>query len=231
MLDADALERLASELRGTEWKRVRQARIWSLFADCRERELHHVYGWRRQVVMWAPPSPHARETLHARAARRAWYLRISPAQHTAAAAKCDALAKDRQDQAFLAQGLEDMLCELHAYEVVRQSLQHRVPAELVRMIWEHMDMEDAWEQLDADARCFLWCIGGSHVARRTRPPWQHSWWRNTIRRRWTALVLQLRQCRLGVSRCCSSCQDRELGDWDVLMPWRAGYQAWRLGTQ
>lgn len=231
MLDADALERLASELWDAEWRRVRQVRIWSLFADCRERELHKGYGWSREVVMWAPPLPHARENRHGRHARRAWYLRMRPAQRRAAAAKWETIADGGHKLRLLAQGVEDILCELHTYNIVRESLEHRVPPELVHKIWEQMDMDDAWEQLDAGARCFLWRMGSAHVVERTPAPWQHGWWRNAIRRRWTALVFQLRQCCLEVLSCGGFWQGQELGYWDVLTPWRAGYHVWRVHTR
>ena len=229
MFDVEALTRLLDEIWVAEWLRRRKVRLWSLYADCRERERHGHYGWLRPLVVWTGALT---ETRSEREQRRAWYRRVSAAQRRRADHKWSAVADGGTTRKFLTDAVKDLVMERQTYVEVEGALQAcGLPPELVRAVWEKMEMDDAWGQLDSAARVFLWRIAeevDAERAERVKAPWRLSWQRASARARWTRLVFGLRERALQNQSCGGLWQGQTLGWWDVLSPWRAGWQPWRV---
>lgn len=228
MLEVEALERLLGDLWTEEWRRVRNVHVWSVYADCQERERHGHYGWLRPLVAWKGS---LRETRSERQQRREWYQRISAAQEARADYKWHGLADGGVTWEFLREAVKDLRMEQVVYRQVEAALSTHLPPELVRVVWAQMDMDDAWGQLDASARVFLWRVAAEADAERSekvQAPWRLSWQRDSARRKWTRLVFELRKGRFN-AHGGRFWQGQTFGWWDVLSPWRAGWQPWRCG--
>jgi len=226
MFDVEALERLQNNLWEEEWRRVRDVRVWSMYADCRERERHGHYGWLRPLVIWTGS---VKETRSERQQRRAWYRRLSAPREARAEYKWSSVADGGTTQEFLSGAVKDLVLERVVYVEVEAALARHLPAELVRVVWTMMEVDDAWGQLDASARVFLGRIAGEAEAERceaVQAPWRLSWQRDSARQRWTRLVFGLRRAVFNARG--GFWQGKTLGWWDVLSPWRAGWQPWRV---
>lgn len=204
MLGPDALVHLQYELRRAEWQRVRAVCVWSVFVDCRMRERRGAHGWARPLLAWGGG---VRETRGERQERRAWYARLRRAQHSAAEAKWRAVADGGQALCCLKLRVQDLLVEQRAYSIVDAALDAWLTPELVRLVWEHLDMRDAVGWL------------GDLLA-----PWQHSTRRNTARRRWTQLMARMLRWPLHADFGLLNAG----GCWDVLEAWRKGWQPWAV---
>ena len=228
-MDAEALERLRGDLWMAEWRRVSNVGLWSVFADCRERERHGHYGWLRPLVIWTGS---LKETRSERTERREWYRRISAARQARAEYKWACLADSGMTYEFLGGAVRDLVMERVVYVEVEAALAQHLPPELVRVVWGKMEMDDAWGQLDASARVFLWRIAAEAAAEQresVQAPWRLSWQRDSARRRWSRLVFELRKGRFG-AQDGRFWQGQTFGWWDVLSTWRVGWQAWRCGA-
>ena len=222
MLSPDALARLGDDLNRAEWARVRRVRVWSVYADSRARERRGAWG--RGLHTW----PRAACETHAgRRERRAWYQRLGPAQHARAWATWTAAADGGEALHALGLALHKRLLEARVYQAVAAALGLTLPEELVRVVWAHMQLDDAWVQADGAARGFLWVHARELEARTPPPPWRLGSKRDKVRAQWSRLVcekLHLRRRGAGAVFW----QRAALGDWHVLTPWRARVQPWRV---
>jgi hypothetical protein len=223
MLSPDALARLTLDLQRAEWARVRRVRVWSVYADSCARE--RCGAWGRGLHTWAGA---AHETRGGRQERRAWYKRLGPAQHARAWAAWKAVADGGQALHALGLALHERLVEARVYESVAAALGSRLPEELVRLVWAHMRLDDAWGQTDGAERAFLWAHARALEAGAPPPPWRLGWQRESVRAQWSRLVCGLLHPRQGRAGAVFW-QRAACGGWDVLAPWRARVQPWRAG--
>ena len=229
MFDVEALKRLQDDLWVEEWRRVRQVHTWCVYADCRERERHGYYGWRKSLVIWTGA---LKERRSERMERRKWFKKMSAAQVARAEYKWHTLADRNLSREFLESAIRDRVMEQQAYGVVEVALARYVPPELVRVVWTMMEMDDAWGQLDPLARMFLWRFAAeveAELGEKVQAPWRLSWQRDSARRKWTRLVFELRKGRFS-AHDGRFWQGQTFGWWDVLSPWRAGWHPWRVSN-
>ena len=226
MFDVEGLKRLQDDLWVEEWRRVHRVRVWSIYADCRERERHGHYGWRRPLVIWTGA---LKERRSEREQRRAWFKRMSAAREARAEHTWHMVANGGETREFLEGAVKDLIIERKVYVEIEAVLGQHMPPELVRVVWTMMQMDDAWGQLDASARIFLWRVAAEADAERcekVQAPWRLSWQRDRARARWTRLLFGLRKAVFNARG--HFWQGQALGYWDVLSPWRAGWQPWRV---